>query len=360
MIKLNNIFRRFVIGGATFALTAFLATINGVPNAQASENESEESKIAKNTNLQKDTSKDEKQDGKSYQDNIQQLENNVGKIEHASKKEYKPLEPSSLKNGNDHSLKIKTHEYYTKWTSCVESEQPKTFEIGDFVWEDINKNGKQDKDEKGIAGVEIQLEDSNFKVIQTVKTDKNGRYLFNNVPKGLYFFEVKVPEGYEFTISRNSVDGNIDSDGPTAIANVVDENRYWYDFGLVKKESTPEPTPEPEKPENNQLLPPMPNPLIPIIPDKAVNSEKTETPTLNKPEGPEKTMKHKKKISSERQVKAITNEKVKKVEKKQPTTKVAVKELPKTGEKSKSTALFAGLLTLTSALLFFRRKEKIK
>lgn len=367
MIKSNNIFRRFVIGSATFALTAFLATINDVPNAQASENASEKSKIAKNTNLQKDTSKDEKQDGTSYQDNIQQLENNVGKIEHASKKEYKPLEPISLMNGNDQSLKIKAHEHYTKWMSHVETKQPKTFEIGDFVWEDANKNGRQDKVEKGISDVEILLKDRNFKVIKSVITDSNGRYLFKDLPKGLYFFKLKVPNGYEYTISRNSVDGNIDSDGPAASADVVDTNQYWYDFGLVKKDIASEPKPE-FKPE------PKPQPEPEVKPESKPESDPEIKSPLEKIEETEPQLElnvetnnksilqlnSSSKIESKSDYISIDKSMQQEKQKlKVDSVKMASKELPKTGKNSGKATTFASLLVFIGSFLLFRRKLKM-
>ena len=41
-----------------------------------------------------------------------------------------------------------------------------TYNLGDYVWEDTNKNGVQDKDEKGISGVTVTLKDENDKVLK--------------------------------------------------------------------------------------------------------------------------------------------------------------------------------------------------
>ncbi|NUI86029.1 SdrD B-like domain-containing protein, partial [Staphylococcus borealis] len=35
-----------------------------------------------------------------------------------------------------------------------------TYNLGDYVWEDTNKDGIQDSDEKGIQGVTVTLKDS--------------------------------------------------------------------------------------------------------------------------------------------------------------------------------------------------------
>ncbi len=37
----------------------------------------------------------------------------------------------------------------------------KKYSLGDYVWNDLNKNGIQDADEPGIANVEVELLDNN-------------------------------------------------------------------------------------------------------------------------------------------------------------------------------------------------------
>ena len=44
-------------------------------------------------------------------------------------------------------------------------ETPK-YNLGDYVWEDTNKDGIQDSDEKGIAGVTVTLKDDNGNVLK--------------------------------------------------------------------------------------------------------------------------------------------------------------------------------------------------
>src|SRR5690606_32871297 len=70
--------------------------------------------------------------------------------------------------------------------------------IGDFVFNDVNKNGIQDKDEKGVENVTVTLLDHNGKEVSTVKTDKNGKYLFSTLECG-ETYTVKftdLPDGY--------------------------------------------------------------------------------------------------------------------------------------------------------------------
>ena len=47
-----------------------------------------------------------------------------------------------------------------------------TYNLGDYVWEDTNKNGVQDKDEKGISGVTVTLKDENDKVLKQLQQMK--------------------------------------------------------------------------------------------------------------------------------------------------------------------------------------------
>ncbi|MGD8319302.1 MAG: SdrD B-like domain-containing protein, partial [Gemmatimonadota bacterium] len=59
--------------------------------------------------------------------------------------------------------------------------------IGDRVWEDLNYNGIQDEGEPGIAGVEVELydTDSHFGAIASTSTDVDGYYRFSGLDTGL-------------------------------------------------------------------------------------------------------------------------------------------------------------------------------
>ncbi len=58
---------------------------------------------------------------------------------------------------------------------------PAAIEIGDRVWDDTDGDGIQDPGEPGIAGVTVQLIDTDgTTVIATAVTDANGDYLFSN------------------------------------------------------------------------------------------------------------------------------------------------------------------------------------
>ncbi|RYY77553.1 MAG: hypothetical protein EOO69_13865, partial [Moraxellaceae bacterium] len=95
----------------------------------------------------------------------------------------------------------------TSPTSC-----PQLGAIGDYVWKDINSNGKQDAGEPGIAGVTVKLTLPNA-TVQTKTTDGNGYYLFTGLPAGAYTVTFTTPTGYVPTVSNAAgVDDALDSD----------------------------------------------------------------------------------------------------------------------------------------------------
>lgn len=87
--------------------------------------------------------------------------------------------------------------------------------IGDFVWNDLNKNGIQEAGEPGIAGVTVRLLNSvTNAVIATTTTDITGKYIFNDVPAGNYKVDFVSPAGYTITTKLNAdpLNSNADSD----------------------------------------------------------------------------------------------------------------------------------------------------
>lgn len=83
--------------------------------------------------------------------------------------------------------------------------------IGDFVWNDKNKNGIQDPDEKGLASIPVTLKTKDGKLLSTTKTDVAGFYQFSELEAGEYCVSVEVKDTYTFTL-QNVGDDNKDSD----------------------------------------------------------------------------------------------------------------------------------------------------
>ncbi|MGE5353607.1 MAG: SdrD B-like domain-containing protein [Acidobacteriota bacterium] len=86
--------------------------------------------------------------------------------------------------------------------------------VGDYVWNDVNKNGIQDCDEKGIECVKVQLYSCETdKLVAEIQTDKNGKYLFTNVPTvATYYVKFILPANYVFTAQDQGNSDDFDSD----------------------------------------------------------------------------------------------------------------------------------------------------
>ncbi len=85
--------------------------------------------------------------------------------------------------------------------------------IGDFVWDDLNKDGIQDANEPGIEGVKVDLRLGTFFVLETTTTDANGFFEFNSLKQGTYslrFYD--LPPGYIHSAMDQGTDDMIDSD----------------------------------------------------------------------------------------------------------------------------------------------------
>ncbi|WP_228446208.1 SdrD B-like domain-containing protein [Staphylococcus schleiferi] len=133
-----------------------------------------------------------------------------------------------------HQPSTNTHEKEAH-SSKSEVEKAENFRIGNRVWEDVNKNGKQDAGEPGVANVKVELRDKNHQLLQTVHTNGNGEYIFTGVKKGAYFIQFHTPEGYKPTVTHaTSSTMENDSNGRRAFVENVDKDDLTIDFGLIK------------------------------------------------------------------------------------------------------------------------------
>lgn len=94
--------------------------------------------------------------------------------------------------------------------------------IGDFVWKDFNKNGKQDEGEPGISNVLVLLyyeEGSGYQKFGQTYTDPNGYYKFENLPAGTYIVVVDrdtLPEDWRAPTTPHAT-GSTNEDDSNAI-----------------------------------------------------------------------------------------------------------------------------------------------
>ncbi|MGE5621330.1 MAG: SdrD B-like domain-containing protein [archaeon] len=88
-----------------------------------------------------------------------------------------------------------------------------TASLGDFVWNDVNKNGIQDAGETGIPDVTVQLyKCADNSLVATTKTNTNGLYIFDDLNAGQYYVKFAVPAGYTVSPALQGGDYTKDSD----------------------------------------------------------------------------------------------------------------------------------------------------
>jgi hypothetical protein len=123
--------------------------------------------------------------------------------------------------------------------------------IGDFVWNDLNKNGIQDAGEPGLEGVQVLLfgnipspesitQNIGFELIGDDTTDANGLYMFEDLETGDYYVEFLAPDGFVFSPrdqgDNDAVDSDADSTGQTDIFSLDEgDSNPDIDAGLYEQ-----------------------------------------------------------------------------------------------------------------------------
>ncbi|MVM34724.1 DUF11 domain-containing protein [Spirosoma sp. HMF4905] len=125
---------------------------------------------------------------------------------------------------SDFSLTIKspgTYRFITYRNSCpatsccdIQVIQGPYGSLGDFVWQDTNKDGAQTSGEPGIDGVKVYLYDqSGTTKLDSTVTAGGGKYLFDSLTDGSYVVRFIAPTGYQSTSANAaSVPDDLDSD----------------------------------------------------------------------------------------------------------------------------------------------------
>jgi hypothetical protein len=111
-------------------------------------------------------------------------------------------------------------------------------ELGNFVWLDSNRNGRQDSGEQGVSGVSVSLLNSAGSVVSSQVTNSTGFYLFSNLAPGTYSVVFSAPNGYAITDVNQGGDDALDSDadlatgGTSTITLAAGESNLTLDCGL--------------------------------------------------------------------------------------------------------------------------------
>jgi hypothetical protein len=98
---------------------------------------------------------------------------------------------------------------------------PCTASIGNFVWNDVDKDGIQDKGELGIKGVVVNLLDASGKKVVSTATNDQGFYQFTDLAAGIYSVEIScknfvcggVLVGWRAALENQGSNDAKDSDG---------------------------------------------------------------------------------------------------------------------------------------------------
>lgn len=151
-------------------------------------------------------------------------------------------------------------------------------DLGDFVWQDTNKNGIQDAGEPGIAGVKVTLtgtdKDGNA-VERSVTTDRDGYYTFASpdggftLRSGTYRLTF-AKDGYTLTTQNAGSDDEKDSDADPAdgrtgtitlkspIPGKAEFDDLTWDAGLIQNPTTPTTPDTPPPPPTTTTIPNTP------------------------------------------------------------------------------------------------------
>ena len=94
----------------------------------------------------------------------------------------------------------------------IKNDAPEPAQLGNRVFEDLDRDGIQDSGEPGVPNVRVDLLDSDDNVVGTKFTNQDGNYSFI-VDPGTYRIEVTAPDEFSgFTAQNQGTNDRIDSD----------------------------------------------------------------------------------------------------------------------------------------------------
>ena len=113
--------------------------------------------------------------------------------------------------------------------------------IGDYVWNDLNKDGIQNVSESGIPGITVELYNCTDILIDTTTTNATGYYNFT-VPAGDYYVNFTLPSGMVFSpmdAGGDSVDSDANLTTGKSICTTLTpgETDLTWDAGMYEPEA---------------------------------------------------------------------------------------------------------------------------
>ena len=162
----------------------------------------------------------------------------------------------------------------------AQSATPTPLSLGDFVWDDLNRDGVQDAGEPGLSGVTVQLwNEAKTVLFETTETDAKGHYSLPVPAPDIYRVRVLLPSTIDAFSPRHSGDPALDSDIGSGGADegfsepvdigLNDAARADLDAGILRS-CAPTPTPSPTN---------TPTPTTTGAPDGTATPSLTPSPT---------------------------------------------------------------------------------
>jgi hypothetical protein len=151
---------------------------------------------------------------------------------------------------------------YSWDAALVDTSGAASSDLGDFVWNDSNKNGIQETGEAGIPNIKVDLyfvggtqpttaDAQAATLLATTTTNSSGLYFFRALDPGTYYVQFIVPAGY--TVSPRNAGGNpaldSDADATGRTANIVLPNGVsdlTWDAGIYVTPTADAPSDEPQ------------------------------------------------------------------------------------------------------------------
>lgn len=101
--------------------------------------------------------------------------------------------------------------------------KPVSLALGDFVWNDVNNDGRKGASEPGVDNVTVNLYlAGGTSPIQTMKTSSGGQYLFTGLAAGTYVVEIVPPTGFTSSTGTNAGKLGLFEPGVTTFENNAD------------------------------------------------------------------------------------------------------------------------------------------
>ena len=150
--------------------------------------------------------------------------------------------------------------------------------LSGYVFNDVNKNGKRDAGEKGVAGVTVKLtgvDKDGKSVARTATTDATGKYTFNGLKAGDYSVSEVQPQGW--SDGKDSLGtgatkaGSLGNDSMAHVILSPGDNAVAYNYGENKVEMPSKPSTPPSKP-GKPATPPS-KPSKPVTPGPVIQTD---------------------------------------------------------------------------------------